>query len=233
VFDGEKTMSEIGLFETINSARAIRHFRADPVPHALLTKVLEAAIQAPSAGNRQNWLFVVVTDDAQRRNIGDIYRRASVWVREVYLGNSRPAHMTEEQYARLWAGGVYLHEHMGDAPVLLLPCLRVTPRVLPPSIPPEVRAAMESTAPWVAGASIYPAVQNIILACRALGLGTVLTTNHVLLEAEVKRALELPENVRTFGLMPIGYTDDKFGGVIRRPLSEVVLHDRFGNQWRS
>jgi nitroreductase len=226
-------MSEMGLFETIHSARAIRHFRSDPVPHELLTKVLEAAIQAPSAGSRQNWLFVVVTDDAQRRNIGDLYRRASAWVREVYLSNSRPAHMTEEQYARLMAGGVYLHEHMGEAPVLLLPCLRVTPRILPASIPPEVRTEMESTAPWVAGASIYPAVQNIILACRALGLGTVLTTNHVLLEAEVKRALELPEDVRTFGLMPIGYTDDKFGAVKRRPLSEVALHDRFGSPWRS
>jgi len=226
-------MSEIGLFETIHSARAIRHFRADPVPHELLTKVLEAAIQAPSAGNRQNWLFVVVTDDAQRRNLGDIYRRASAWVREVYLTNSRPAHMSEEQYTRFWAGGVYLHEHMSDAPVLLLPCLRVTPRALPTSIPPQLRAEMESTVPWVAGASIYPAVQNIILACRALGLGTVLTTNHVLLEAEVKRVLELPEDVRTFGLMPIGYTDAKFGGVKRLPLSEVALHDRFGNPWRS
>jgi nitroreductase len=226
-------MSEPGLFEMIHSARAIRHFRADPVPHELLTKVLQAAIQAPSAGNRQNWLFVVVTDDAQRRNIGDIYRRASAWVREVYLTNSRPAHMTEQQYTRFLAGGVYLHEHMGEAPVLLLPCLRVTLRTPPVSIPPEVRSEMESTAPWVAGASIYPAVQNIILACRALGLGTVLTTNHVLLEAEVKRVLELPEDVRTFGLMPIGYTDDKFGGVKRLPLSEVVLQDRFGNPWHS
>ena len=107
--------------------------------------------------------------------------------------------------------------------------------MLPASIPAEVRAEaeMESTAPWVACASIYPAVQNIILACRALGLGTVLTTNHVVLEAEVKCALELPEDVRTFGLMPIGYTDDKFGGVKRRPLSEVALHDRFRNPWRS
>ena len=226
-------MSEIGLFETIHSTRAIRHFRSDPVPHELLTRILEAAIQAPSAGNRQNWLFVVVTDDAQRRKIGDLYRRASAWVREVYLSNRRPAHMTEEQYRKLWTGGVYLHEHMGDAPVLLLPCLRVTPRTLPASIPPGVRAEMESTAPWVSGASIYPAVQNIILACRALGLGTVLTTNHVVLEAEVKRVLDLPEDVRTFGLMPIGYTDDKFGGVKRRPLSEVALHERFGNRWRS
>ena len=90
---------------------------------------------------------------------------------------------------------------------------------------------MVSTAPWTAGASIYPAVQNIILACRALGLGTVLTTNHVILEPEVKRVLALPEDVRTFGLMPIGYTDARFGGVRRRPLSEVAVLDRFGNPW--
>ena len=92
---------------------------------------------------------------------------------------------------------------------------------------------MKSTAAWVAGASVYPAVQNIILACRALGLGTVLTTNHVVLEAEVKSALHLPDDVRTFALMPIGYTDDKLGGVKQRPLGEVAFRDQFGNPWRS
>ena len=84
----------------------------------------------------------------------------------------------------------------------------------------------------MAGASIYPAVQNVILACRALGLGTVLTTNHVILESEVKAILELPEDVRTFGLMPIGYTDDRFGGVKRRPLAEVAVLNRFGASWQ-
>jgi Nitroreductase family len=90
---------------------------------------------------------------------------------------------------------------------------------------------MRLTAQWVAGASIYPAVQNIILACRGLGLGTVLTTNHVLLEAEVKSTLDLPEDVRTFGLMLVGYTNDKFGAVKRRPVSEVAFRDRFGTPW--
>ena len=122
---------------------------------------------------------------------------------------------------------------MGDAPLLLLPCLKVLSPVLPPTIPPEIRAEMVSTASWMAGASIYPAVQNIILACRALGLGTTITTNHVILEAEVKSLLDLPEEVRTFALMPIGYTDDKFGGVRRRPLGEVAVLDRYGNPWQS
>lgn len=224
-------MSEIGLFETIHCARAIRRIRPDPVPEALITKVLDAATRAPSAGNNQNWLFVVVIEAEQRRALGDIYRRASVWIREKYASNSRPAHMDDAQYRKMWTGGVYLHEHMGDAPVLLIPCLKVITPVLPPSIPAEIRAEMVATAPWTAGASIYPAVQNIILACRGLGLATVLTTNHVILEAEVRSVLGLPEDVRTFALMPIGFTNAKFGGVSRRPLSEVAVLNRFGNPW--
>jgi nitroreductase len=224
-------MSEIGLFEAIHSARAIRHFKPDPVPNELIARILDAAIQAPSAGNNQNWLFVVVTDADQRRRLGDIYRRASGWVREKYAANARPKHMHDAQYKILWASGVHLHEHMDDAPVLLLPCLQIKPPILPDSIPPEIRAQMVATASWMAGASIYPAVQNIILACRALGLGTTITTNHVILEDEIKAVLGLPEDFRTFALMPIGYTDDKFGPVRRRPLTEVAVANRFGNPW--
>jgi len=219
------------VFETIHSTRAIRHFRPDPVPREIITRILDAAIQAPSAGNGQHWLFVVVTDAGQRRKIGDIYRRASAWVEQKYASRSRPVHTTQAQYQRMMTSGGNLWEHMGEAPVLLLPCLRLPELELPSTIPPEVQAEMKSTAPWVAGASIYPAVQNVILACRALGLGTVVTTNHVILEAEVKSVLGLPQDVRTFALMPIGYTDDKFGGVKRRPLSEVAVLDRFGAPW--
>jgi nitroreductase len=226
-------MSDIGLFDAIHSCRAIRHFRPDPVPHDLLTTILDAARQAPSAGNNQNWLFVVVTDLGQRRALGDIYWRASIWVREKYGANSHPAHMDEAQYRKFWSGGANLHQHIGEAPVLLVPCLRIIEPILPDTIPPEMRAEMRSTAPWMAGASIYPAVQNIILACRALGLGTTITTNHVILEGEVKMLLGLPPDVRTFALMPIGYTNDKFGPVKRRPLSEVAVLDRFDNPWQS
>ena len=88
---------------------------------------------------------------------------------------------------------------------------------------------MTEAFPWTAGASIYPAVQNIILACRALGLGTVLTTNHTIAENEVKEVLGLPAEVRTFALMPIGYPERNFGSVRRRPLTEVAMIDRYGS----
>lgn len=95
-------------------------------------------------------------------------------------------------------------------------------------LPRETQLAMMNSFPWMAGASIYPAVENIILACRALGLGTCLTTNHMLLEDEVKQVIGLPADYRTFALLPIGYPINKFGPVNRRPLREVVAVDRFG-----
>ena len=83
----------------------------------------------------------------------------------------------------------------------------------------------------IRGASIYPAVQNIILACRALGLGTILTTNHIRCEDEVKALLEVPGDVQTCALMPIGYPRGKFGPVARRPVAEVAYIDRWAQAW--
>jgi len=83
----------------------------------------------------------------------------------------------------------------------------------------------------IRGASIYPAIQNIILACRALGLGTLITTNHILYEDEVRSILSLPNDVFTFALMPIGYPRGKYGPLSRRPVSEVAYSDRWGERW--
>jgi len=83
----------------------------------------------------------------------------------------------------------------------------------------------------LSGASIYPAIQNIILACRAFGLGTLITTNHTLLEEEVRTVLALPPEMRTYALMPIGYPRDKFGPLSRLPVTEVAWADRYGKAW--
>ena len=123
---------------------------------------------------------------------------------------------------------------LSDAPVLLIPCLR--DRLPPPRdvLPPEVQAIYEQELAYadrIRGSSIYPAVQNIILACRALGLGTVMTTNHIRCEAEFKAVLNLPEDVSTYALMPIGYPQGKFGPLTRRPVNEIAYADRWGNPW--
>jgi nitroreductase len=227
-------MPEIGLFEAIFSARSLRRLRPDPVPEELITKVLDAAIRAPSGGNAQNWAFVVVRDPEQRQKLGAIYRKASDIAEAMYAARGRPPHLTERQFARLMATGSHLWQHMGEAPVLLLPCGRRP--ALPPreALAPDIAACWEDEVAYlerIRGASIYPAVQNIILSCRALGLGTVITTNHIRCEEEVKALLGIPEDVSTFALMPIGWPLDRFGLLTRRPLAEVVHADRWGAAW--
>src|SRR5262249_22392770 len=132
-------MGDIGLFEGMYSARALRRFKPDPVPEEIITKILDAAIRAPSAGNSQNWAFVVVRDPELRRELGLLYRKASDIAKAIYQARGRPAHMTDKQYHRMMSSGTYLWEHIGEAPVLLLPCLR--DRHLPPreTLPPAVQ----------------------------------------------------------------------------------------------
>ena len=174
-------MAEIGLFDAIYSARSLRRFKPDPVPDDVITKVLDAAIRAPSGSNQQSWEFVVIKDAAQRKKIGAVYQKGGAILKALYTDRVKPEHMAEDTYNKLMASAYYLIDHMADAPVLLIACLKQVPMTgAPPKLPPEVAAAMKSQA-RISGSSIYPAVQNIILACRGLGLGTVLTTHsHVL-----------------------------------------------------
>ena len=198
-------MTQLGLFEAMYSARALRQLKPDPVPVELIT-------------NR----------------LGAVYRKASDEVAEVYAARGRPAHMTDEQFKRLMVGGAYLWEHMADAPVLLVPCLQKrdmpSREALPESVAQryEVHLAHQER---IRGSSIYPAIQNIVLACRGLGLGTVITTNHILYEDEVRQILKLPEDVFSFALMPIGYPIGKYGPLARRPVAEVAFADRWGQSW--
>ena len=227
-------MTDLGIFEAIHTARALRKLKPDPVPEAAIERILDAAIRAPSAGNAQNWIFLVVRDPDERRKLGAIYRKASDIAAAMYAARGRPAHMSDAQFERLMSAGSHLWDHMGDAPVILVPC-QTPPTVPPPEdLPPDQRARYADEQRYVdriRGASIYPAVQNIILACRALGLGTTITTNHIRCEDEVKEVLGIPEQVQTFAMMPIGYPLGKFGPLTRRPVAEVVYVDRWARPW--
>ena len=222
------------MLEAIHSARAIRRFKPDPVPETVITEILDAAIRAPSAGNAQNWVFLVVRDAERRRRLGAIYRKASDIASAMYAARGRPPHLTEEQFRRLMSSGSFLWDHLAEAPVILVPC-QTQPKVPPPeALPPDVRVRHLEEQRYVErirGASIYPAVQNVILACRAFGLGTTITTNHIRCEDEVKAVLGVPDDVQTFALMPIGYPLDSFGPVVRRPVAEVVYADRWARRW--
>jgi nitroreductase len=226
-------MDDIGLFEAIYSARSIRKLSADPVPEELITRVLEAATQAPSGGNAQNWVFVVVRDPEMRATLGAIYRKGSDIASAVYAARGRPEHLSETQYQRFMSRGAWLWDHLAEAPVILVVCQRQRAMPAPDKLPREISYDDElAYLDRIRGASIYPAVQNITLACRALGLGTVLTTNHIRCEAELKAALGIPDDVATFALMPIGWPLQNFGPLTRKPVREVAFADRWGEAWR-
>ena len=215
-------MAEIGLFEAIYSARAIRRFKPDPVPDDVITKILDAAIRAPSGSNAQNWEFIVVKDAAQRKKIGDMYRKGGGIMRAMYTNRTKPPHMDQKAYDRLLASAstcsITWTTHRCCCSRASRPSHR---QGAAPQVPPDALAGLKNMA-RIGGSSIYPAVQNIILACRAFGLGTVLTTIHVFYEEEVKAILGLPPEVHTYALMPIGYPRGKFGPIKRRPVNEVA-----------
>ncbi|OLD39915.1 MAG: hypothetical protein AUI57_01445 [Candidatus Rokubacteria bacterium 13_1_40CM_2_68_8] len=200
------------FFDVVTTQRAIRRLKPDPIPGALLRQILDAAICAPSGGNRQGWSFLVIRDAARRKRLGELYREAWGELMKVpyYAGAAKEP--PDSPAAKMLASARHLAEHLGEAPVLVMACIALEPGVTPT---------------LTTGASIYPAVQNIMLAARALGIGSCLTTIHRFRDAQVKELLGIPSDVETAALIPLGYPLGKFGRPPRRPLREVA----FGERW--
>ncbi len=203
---------KLSLFEAIDTQRAIRRFTDEPVPDGAIQRILEAAVRAPSGRNRQPWRFIVIRDESTKQQVGDYYRRAC---EAAGIGQERIPELSKKVNESV----THLAYHMGDAPVLILPCIE------------HATAEAAKSSSLTAGSSIYPAVQNLMLAARALGLGTALTTVHTMFEDEIKTLLGIPPNVQTTALIPMGYPspEENFGGSRRRPVSEVTHYDRWAD----
>jgi nitroreductase len=203
------------VFEIMHSTRAMRRLRPDPVPDALIRKILEAGACAANGGNFQRWRFLVIKDPAIKQAVQTWYKRAfDEVVGPRYAKSAPPPGVTRERYMRQHAAVEYLTDHFHEAPVWIVACLE------------------EAGTPnrW-AGASIYPAVQNMLLAARALGLGSTLTTRHLLYEKEAEAALGLPPGVHSYAILPIGFPLGKFGPVGRGSLADIVYQDRWGQRY--
>jgi nitroreductase len=202
------------LFEIITTTRSMRRLKPDPVPAELIRKILEAGVSAPSGGNMQRWRFIVVRDAKIKQAVGAYYKRAWDEVVAPRYGAGEPAPgTTPERFKRMLDAAQYLADHIHEAPVWIVMCL-------------------EGAAPTrTAGSSIYPAVQNMLLAARALGLGATLTTLYLNFEKEVEAALGLPADMHSYAILPIGYPMGRFGPVRRVPLTEVVYENRWGQPY--
>ncbi len=201
--------------ELLTTTRTVRR-RLDldrPVPEQLVRECLQVALQAPSGSNRQGWHWMLVSDRDLRRRIGEIYRESV----QAYLASpgsaaklfaDEPARAAVQR--RVGESVAWLGEHMGDVPVLLIPCLKAGAH-----LPAGNQAGL-----W---GSLLPAVWSYMLAARARGLGTAWTTLHLQREAEVAGLLGLPAGVHQGALVPTAfYTGDTFKPAPRAPLDEVL-----------
>ena len=215
-------MAEMDLFEIVYHTRSMRRLKPEPVSDELMYKVVDAGIRAPSGGNSQQWCFVVVKDPEIKKQVQACYLKGWQEVQAMYRDRPVPTHMGQEKFQRLISAAAYLAEHLHEAPVLLFACLRARP--MPAG---EAGAQLAAKLARLSGSSIYPAVQNILLACRALGLGATLTTVCSLYEEEIRSILGLPDDISTYAMIPIGSPKGRFGPVSRMPVEEVTRVDRW------
>ncbi len=205
------------FFEVVHTQRSIRRFKPDPVPPEAIRKMIDAAIRAPSGSNTQPWIWLVVQDQAKREAIARAVRQ--YFEEAGSLENMRrDAEQLEDPIRRrMMVGAADFFENVAAAPVLIIPCLV--------GITSPVTDGMS----LLAGSSIYGAVQNMMLAARAQGLGTVLTTFNSFMEDTLRAEFHIPDNAIPTCVVPVGYPDgQRFGPTTRKPPEEVTFWDDWG-----
>jgi len=195
--------------EALETCRAIRYLKPDPVPPELTERVIWGATRASSPGNSQAWDFIVITDRKVKEGLQDLIAPALQAATEAVDVSTLPPGQR-----RMLQGSHHLAHTLADVPVLIVVCARAE---YPPQDPQELYV-------WSA---VYPASQNLIVAARALGLGTTFTTFHSIAEPGFRSLLGIPEDVYIGTVIAMGYPDRPFGPVQRKPVEEVIHRDRW------
>ena len=203
---------EPGIFEIMYSCRAMRRLKPDPVPEELLVRLVDAANQAPSGSNRQTARWIIVRDTEIKRELADL-NRAAVTSYIATPPDSAP-HQDPEKQERMRQTVLWQMEHMHEIPALIVGCQIFQGK---PDIAEIARA----------GGSIWPGIQNLLLAARSLGLGAAPTTLALRDREAAGKVLALPENVHAYCMIPVGYPMGRFGPVTRIPTPEIIHWDRW------
>jgi nitroreductase len=202
------------LAEAMRTQRAIRRLRPDPVDDEVLLRCAELATRAPTGANRQGVELVFVRDRQLKRALGAQYRMA--WF--VYGGLGRLLYGSVRRTRRIIDAVQWQVDHFEEIPALVVVCHRGI------SVP----------VPWIVRSSrygsVYPAVQNFLLAARAEGLGAALTTLPLWNQIAVRRILGMPWNVEPVALIPVGWPRGRYGETSRRPAERSVHLNRYGNR---
>jgi nitroreductase len=203
--------------EVVRSTGTCRYYKPDPVPTGVLERVLDAARWAPSGGNRQPLRFIVVREPAKKQALQDLY--LPIW--DNYIAGIRQGSVRVGAQHGIVDHADHFARHMADIPVLLLVLAR-----LADVHPTDNQLGRLSI---VGGASVYPAVQNILLAARDAGLGTALTTLHCAVEPALKPLFAIPEDISVAAMVSMGWPAEGFPTKLtRRPLTEMVFADSYG-----
>ncbi len=220
---GSARGNKIGLLDGLMTNRAMRRYSDKPVSEEDIWTCLQAAVQAPSGGNIQPYQFVVVQDSEMKACLAEIYRRGWRRYEPAIAPTEFPSDTAREGWERNNRATVHLAENLEHVPVLVL--------LLMPSIDMTVH---DDEGPMPVGpthASVYPAIQNFMLAARSLGLGTAMTTLHRIYEDEVRELVGIPQRYEVLALLPLGYPTGKWGVAPRyRSPEKITSWDRFGEK---
>ena len=212
------------LFEALTTTRAVRRFTNEPVTDEEIMTCIRAATQAPSGGNIQPWQFVVIKDAETRRVVGSVYKRAYDRYEPALLASLPPFRSEDDKrrFERMLRASRHLAEHLGEAPAMVL--------ILMPNISMTLRDEHGPLDVGTPFASVYPAVQNFMLAARGLGIGTTLTTAYRIYQDEVRKACGISDRYEIVALIPMGRPQRPFAVGRRRPAEQLTHWDRFGNR---
>ena len=230
------------VMEVMRTMRAMRRLKPDPVPDELLEELVEAATWAPSGGNIQGYQFVVVTDREQMRRLAELWRVVCDFYLQT-VATVVPEGTSEERYERMRDALRFQRDHFHETPAVIVACYDMGSyrnrllrrgreflggaRFLGARRSAELVAGAPRFTAMSEAASVYPGVQNLLLAARAHGLGATLTTWHLAVEPEFKKVLGIPRSVGTFAVIPVGWPRGNLGPVKRRPVDQVIHRDRW------
>jgi nitroreductase len=202
------------LEEAMETQRTIRRLKTDPVDEALVLRLIEFATKAPTGSNAQSWEFIVVRDEKVKKGLARLNRQ--VWNLSGWIG--RRLRRGDPKRQRIIAAVQWQADHFEEVPVVVVACLKGK----------YIPFVHLSTATYFG--SIFPAVQNLLLAARAAGLGAALTTIPIWNLLAARRILGLPWNITPCAVIPLGWPLGKYGPTTRKPVHEVVSFDRYGNR---
>lgn len=200
------------LFEAMATTRSIRRFEDRPVSEELIWECLQAALYAPTGHNTQPWRACVLAGDEARALLGPAYRKGWEWSSGLY-NIERPEPDDMSRSARSRRSMYDFVERFEEIPYYVVFCAE----------------HWDNLPDHLAGANVYPGMQNFMLAARSFGLGTVPTMWFMECEEELRELIGVPEGWRIVGLLPVGYPQGNHGPLRRRPIEEVVFWERWDN----